>query len=100
MKQIKPSSLKPNRGYVLVEPVEVETKTKSGIYLPEGDEKPQRGKVLACGDSVWESGQKEIECPVEKGDQVIYKQWGGNDFKMGDKEYQFLKFDDILAVAE
>jgi chaperonin GroES len=99
MKQIKPSSIKPNRGYVLVEPVEVESKTESGIYLPESDEKPQQGKVLAVGDSTFEDGQ-EVESPVEKGDQVIYKKWGGNDFKMGDKEYQFLKFGDILAVVE
>ncbi len=98
MKSIKPSKLKPNNGYVLVEPIQVETKTESGIYLPESEEeKPQQGKVLACGGSIWESGAKEIKCPVKKGDMVIYKKWGGNDFKIDDVEYQFLKFDDILA---
>lgn len=100
MKQIKVSQIKPNNGYVLVEPVEAEAKTNSGIYLPEGDEKPQTGKVLACGGSIWESGAKEIKCPVKKGDAVIYKKWGGNDFKLEDTEYQFLKFEDILAVVK
>jgi chaperonin GroES len=101
MKPIKLSQLKPNNGYVLVEPVQAEKKTKSGIYLPESEEeKPQQGKVLACGGSIWESGTKEIKCPVKKGDIVIYKKWGGNDFKVDDVEYQFLKFDDILAVVK
>lgn len=99
MKQVKPSSLKPNRGYILVEPVEAENKTESGIYLPESEEKPQQGKVLAVGESIYQDGQ-EIESPVEKGEQVIYKKWGGNDFEISDTEYQFLKFDDILAIVE
>jgi len=73
-------------------------KTKSGIYIP-GDEgeKPQSGTVIACGEAIWESGVKEIECPVKKGAQVIYKKWGGNEFKVGDKEYMFIKFEDLLA---
>lgn len=99
MSQIKPSKLKPNNGYVLVEPAEEEAKTKSGIYLPESEEKPQQGTVLACGGSTYEDGN-ELECPVKKGDVVIYKKWGGNDFKLEDKEYQFLKFDDILAIVK
>lgn len=100
MKAIKPAELKPNLGYVLVEPVPTEAKTASGLYLPESDdEKPQQGKVLACGGSVWENGVKEIKCPASVGDMVIYKKWGGNDFKLDDVEYQFLKFDDILAVV-
>lgn len=36
--------------------------------------------------------------PVKVGDKVIYKKWGGNEFKVGDTEYQFLKFEDILAI--
>ncbi|PIR58843.1 MAG: co-chaperone GroES [Candidatus Pacebacteria bacterium CG10_big_fil_rev_8_21_14_0_10_56_10] len=91
------SALKPLPGYVLVEPAPAETKTASGIYLPEGDDKPQHGKVLAVGAATFVDGQK-IEPPVEKGARVIYKKWGGNDFKVGDTEYQFLKFDDLLAV--
>ena len=101
MKTLKVSQLKPLAGYVLVEPAVAETKTSSGIYLPDGKgDKPQHGKVLACGSSVWESGVKEIKCPVKKGDSVIYKKWGGNDVKIDDVEYQFLKFDDILAIVK
>jgi chaperonin GroES len=95
------SQLQPLAGYVLVEPAQAQKKTTSGIYLPDNhEEKPQHGKVLAVGESIWESGVKEIKSPVKKGDNVIYKKWGGNDFKVGEVEYQFLKFEDILAVIK
>ena len=93
--------LQPLAGYVLVEPAKAQKQTASGIYLPDShDEKPQHGRVLAVGDSIWESGVKEIKSPVKKGDNVIYKKWGGNDVKIGDIEYQFLKFEDILATVK
>ncbi len=94
------SKLKPAPGYVLVEPDEAEQKTKAGIYLPDShDEKPQEGKVLSVGP-VWlsEYGAK-INPPCKKGDKVIYKKWGGNEVKLDAIEYQFLKFEDILAVV-
>ena len=95
------SSIKPLAGYVLVEPAESQKQTASGIILPDSHEdKPQHGKVLAVGGSIWESGVKELSSPVKVGDAVIYKKWGGNDFKIGEIEYQFLKFDDILAVIK
>jgi chaperonin GroES len=93
------SKVKPLPGYVLVEPATAQKQTASGIILPDShDEKPQHGTVLAVGGSIWESGVKEISAPVKKGDQVIYKKWGGNEIKIGDVEYQFLKFEDILAT--
>lgn len=99
--QLSVSQLQPLAGYVLVEPAVREKQTASGLILPENDsEKPQHGKVLAVGGSVWESGVKEIKSPVKVGDQVIYKKWGGNEVMVGDVEYQFLKFDDILATVK
>jgi len=91
----------PLAGYVLVEPAEAVSKTKSGIYIPENEsEKPQHGTVIACGSSIWESGVKELVCPVKKGDQVVYKKWGGNEFKVGEKEYMFIKFEDLMAAVK
>ncbi len=90
--------LTPLAGYVLVEPAKAEKQTASGIYLPDShDEKPQIGTVLACGAPIYDDGQ-EIQCPVKKGDEVVYKKWGGNEFEVEDVEYQFLKFEDVLAV--
>ena len=90
--------IKPLAGYVLIEPAPKETKTASGIVLPESaDEKPQEGKVLACGaDSVDEG--KTIKCPVKVGDKVVYKKWGGNEIKTDGKELLLIKFEDLMAT--
>jgi len=100
MSDFSVDKIQPLAGYVLVEPAQAPAKTASGIYLPENDsEKPQHGKVLAIGGSIWQDG-KEIKAEVKVGDEVIYKKWGGNDVKIGDVEYQFLKFEDILAIIK
>ena len=118
MSDLNVKKLQPTAGYVLVEPAKSVEKTVSGIILPESDsEKPQYGKVLAvgaaapaknemddccgggcCGDT--QSSCCEVEASVKVGDQVIYKKWGGNEVKIDDVEYQFLKFEDILAVIK
>ncbi|MBI2007274.1 MAG: co-chaperone GroES, partial [Candidatus Blackburnbacteria bacterium] len=89
-------NLKPAPGYLLLKPEEAETKTASGIVLPDSaGEKPQVGKVLAVGDpEVTESGVKK-DAPVKKGDRVVYKKWGGNEIKIEGEEYLFVKFEDI-----
>jgi chaperonin GroES len=92
--------LKPTAGYILVKPAEKEKQTASGIILAVDDsEKPQYGKVLAVGASTFDDGQ-EIKAPAIVGDQVVYKKWGGNDVTIDDIEYQFLKFEDILAIIK
>jgi chaperonin GroES len=90
----------PTPGYVLVEPAKADKKTASGIYLPDShDEKPQHGTVLAVGADAVVDGEK-VSSPVKKGDTVIYKKWGGNELKIGEIEYQFLKFEDVLAIVK
>jgi chaperonin GroES len=92
--QIAVSKLKPMTGYVLVEPAEKDAITKSGIVLPiDQSEKPQYGKVLAVGAK----GKDDANLDLKTGDQVVYKKWGGNEVKIGETEYQFLKYEDILA---
>jgi chaperonin GroES len=94
-------NIKPMPGYVLVEPAKAEKVTTSGIYLPDShEEKAQHGTIIAVGaDTVDEKGNK-VTSPVKKGDIVIYKKWGGNEFKVGDTEYQFFKFEDVIATIE
>ena len=90
--------IKPTPGYVLIEPVEAEIKTTSGIYLPENtSEKPQKGKVIAIGGAVFQDKQK-IESPAKLNEIVFYKKWGGNEVKIEAKEYLFVKFEDVLGV--
>ena len=92
-------NLKPTAGYLLIEPLEKEVKTASGIYLPDSaGEKPQKGKVLGVGKAeLTDSGKVRIS-PVKKGDVVIYKKWGGNEVKINGTEYLFVKFEDVLAI--
>lgn len=93
--------IKPMPGYVLVEPAKAEKVTSSGLYLPEShEEKAQHGTIVSVGaDTVDEKGNK-VTSPVKKGDVVIYKKWGGNEFKVGATEYQFFKFEDVIAKIE
>ena len=90
----------PASGYILVEPTKTERRTASGIVLPDShEEKPQKGKVLAIGGAeITESGVKR-ESPCKVGQTVIYKEWGGNEYKEGEKEYLFIKFEDILGIV-
>lgn len=94
-------NLKPAPGYILIEPQEAVKKTSSGIVLPEShDEKPQKGKVLAVGPNCC-CDDKKCDCmksPCKSGDVVVYKKWGGNEYKVGDKEYLLVEFKDILAI--
>ncbi len=91
-------NLKPTAGYLLIEPLEKEIKTASGIYLPDNaGEKPQKGKVIAAGGSISQDG-REIESPAKLNEIVLYKKWGGNEVKVDGKEYLFVKFEDVLAI--
>jgi chaperonin GroES len=94
-------NLKPTAGYLLLDPLEKEEKTATGIYLPDSaSEKPQKGKVLAIGeDEITDSGAKRTS-PAKVGDTVIYKKWGGNEVKIDGTEYLFAKFEDILAIEK
>jgi chaperonin GroES len=96
----KKLNLKPTPGHIVIEPLEAQEKTDSGIYLPESaSEKPQKGKVIAVGaEEITEKGSKK-KSPVKKGDIVVYKKWGGSEVKVNGKEYLFARFDDILAVV-
>jgi chaperonin GroES len=94
------NNLNPTPGYILVAPAEAQKQTASGIYLPDShDEQIQHGIILAVGKSVMQDGQT-VDAPAKKGDAVVYKKWGGNEVKIGEIEYQFLKFEDILAIIK
>jgi len=93
-------TIKPLFDNVLIEPVEREEKTPSGIVIPDtAKEKPQEGKVVAVGPGRMENGER-IKPTVRKGDRVLYKKWGGNDVKVDGKELLIVKEEDILAIIE
>ena len=93
-------SLKMLADNVLIEPLEKETTTASGIVIPDtAKEKPQKGKVKSVGPGKLFEG-KRLPLEVKVGDVVIYRKWGGNDVKVDDKEMMVIKEEDILAVIE
>jgi chaperonin GroES len=94
--------LRPLADRVLVEPLEQEEKTASGILLPEtAKEKPQEGLIVAVGEGRWdEEGKKRVAMDVKLGDKVIFAKYSGSEIKLGDKKYLILGEKDILAVVE
>ena len=94
-------NLKPLGDRLLVEPIEQEETTASGIILPEtAKEKPQRGKVLAAGPGRRDDEGKRVEMDVAEGDTVLYAKYAGTEVKLEDKKYLILKETDVLAIVE
>ena len=86
--------IKPLADRVLIEPKEAETKTASGIYIPDtAQEKPQQGKVIAAGP-----GKKDEPMEVKVGDEVLYGKYAGTEVTVEDKKYLIVKQSDILAI--
>ena len=94
--------LRPLADRVLVEPLEQEEKTSSGILLPEtAKEKPQEGLIVAIGPGrLDEDGKKRVEMEVKLGDKVIFAKYSGSEIKLADKKYLLMSEKDILAVVE
>jgi len=95
------SKLRPLGDKVLVKRVEAESKTKSGIVLPDtAKEKPRRGKVLSVGEGKrLENGQRTPPS-VKKGDEVIFSSYAGTEIKIDGEELVIMSEDDILAIVE
>lgn len=91
-------SIKPLFDNVLILPLETETKSPSGIVIPDSaKEKPQEGKVIAIGVGKTVDGRR-IQPTVKVGDKVMYKEWGGTKIKIEGKEHLLIKEEDLLAV--
>lgn len=93
--------LKPLGDRIVIEQVETEEKTASGIVLPDSaKEKPQEGKVVAVGTGrVLDNGQR-VAPEVKVGDRIIFSKYAGTEVKHDGKEYLILRESDILAIIE
>ena len=95
------TQVRPLEDRVLVKPLEAETKTASGLFLPEtAKEKPQEGKVIAIGTGKRDDNGKLIPFEVKKGDRVLISKYGGTEIKVDGKDYLIMREDDILGVIE
>tara|TARA_B100001059_G_scaffold227861_1_gene258211 strand:- start:687 stop:998 length:312 start_codon:yes stop_codon:yes gene_type:complete len=88
-------NIKPLADRVLVEPLEAETKTASGIIIPDSaKEKPQKGIVVAVGP-----GTKENPVTVKVGNTVLYGKYSGTELKLENNDYLIMRESDILAIV-
>ena len=91
-------NLKPLGDRLIVEVLEEEEQTISGIVLPDtAKEKPQRGRVLAVGPGSRDDKGKFVAMDVEEGDEVVFSKYGGTEIKVGTDEYLILRESDVLA---
>jgi len=87
-------NFKPLADRVLVEPTAAETKTASGIIIPDSaKEKPQEGTVVAVGN-----GKVDEPMTVKVGDKVLYGKYSGSELKIDSKDYLIIKEGDILGI--
>ncbi len=87
--------IQPLSDRVVVEPQAAETKTASGLYIPDSaKEKPQQGTVAAVGN-----GKTDHKMTVKVGDTVLYGKYSGSELKLDGKDYLIMREDDILAIV-
>lgn|SRR5690625_2296268 len=92
---------KPLADRVLIEPVEVEETTASGIVLPDtAKEKPQQGKVVAVGDGRVKENGERVAVAVEEGQTVLFARYAGTEVKLNGNKYLIMNENEILAIVE
>ncbi|MEX2219024.1 MAG: co-chaperone GroES [Phycisphaerales bacterium] len=94
-------AVKPLEDRVLIQPIEGESKTASGIYLPEtAKEKPVRGKVISTGPGKRLDNGQRAQMSVRKGDTVVYGKYAGTEVEIKGQKHLILKESELLGVIE
>ena len=93
--------IKPLEDRILVEVLDAETKTASGLVIQDtAKEKPQEGKVIAVGPGRFdEDGEKRIPMDIKTGDTVVFSKYGGTEVSYDGKDYLLLSARDVLAIV-
>ncbi|HKI98240.1 MAG TPA: co-chaperone GroES [bacterium] len=91
--------LKPLHNRLVVERLEAEQTTASGIIIPDSaKEAPQQGKVVAVGPGARDKTGKVVPMEIQVGDTVLFAKYGGTEVTLDGSDYMILKEDDVLAV--
>jgi chaperonin GroES len=91
-------NLKPLGDRLIVQIIEEEETTASGIVLPDtAKEKPQRGRVLAVGPGPRDEDGEYIKMDLEEQDEIVFSKYGGTEIKIGTEDYLILRESDVLA---
>ncbi|MCI1747445.1 MAG: co-chaperone GroES [Acidipropionibacterium sp.] len=95
------TTIKPLEDRVLVQPLEAEQTTASGLVIPDtAKEKPQEGRVIAAGPGRVDDKGTRVPMDVKENDVVIFSKYGGTEVKYDGEDYLLLNARDILAVVE
>ena len=90
--------LQPLGDRLIVEALEEEETTSSGIVLPDtAKEKPQRGRVLAVGPGSRDENGNYVALDLAEGDEIIFSKYGGTEIRLGSEDYLILRESDVLA---
>ncbi len=94
-------AVKPLEDRILVKPLEAESKTESGIYLPESaKEKPMQGKVVAMGPGKLLDNGERVKPAVKKGDTVVYGKYSGTEIEIKKIKHLIVRESELLGVIE
>lgn len=94
-------SVKPLEDRVLIKPIDPETKTESGIYLPESaKEKPIQGKVVAVGPGKLLDNGERVKPSVKKGDRVVFGKYAGSEIEIKNVKHMIMRESELLGVIE
>jgi chaperonin GroES len=94
-------NIRPLHDRIIVERLEEETMTASGIIIPDSaKEKPQEGSVIAVGKGKVTEDGKILALDVKVGDKVLFGKYAGTEIKIEGKEYLMMREDDVLGVVE
>ena len=93
--------LNPLEDRIVVQPLEAEQTTASGLVIPDtAKEKPQEGKVIAVGPGRFdEAGTKRVPMDVKVGDKVLYGKYSGTEVTIDGEQYLILRESDVLAIV-
>ena len=92
----KDFGIKPLGARVVIQPLEEENRTDSGLYIPDtAKEKPQTGVVVAVGVDT-----EDVKITVKVGDKVLFPKYTGTEIKLGGEDYNIMDFEKVLAVLD
>ena len=93
-------AIKPLEDKILVQALEAETTTASGLVIPDtAKEKPQEGTVVAVGQGRFDEDGDRIPMDIKEGDKVIYSKYGGTEISSGGENLLILNARDVLAIV-
>ncbi|PID76713.1 MAG: co-chaperone GroES [Deltaproteobacteria bacterium] len=94
-------NIRPLNDRLLVQRLEAETKTASGIIIPDSaKEKPAEGKVVAAGPGKLNDKGERVALQVKEGDRILFSKYGGTDVKLDGEDYLIMREDDVLGIVE